>query len=392
MSFRRKICVVTGSRAEYGLLYWLMKEILTDPALELQVAVTGMHLSPEFGLTVSEIEKDGLPISVRVEMLLSSDTPTGITKSVGLGVIGFSDALATLKPDLLVVLGDRFEILAAVQAALIHRIPVAHLHGGELTEGAIDESIRHAITKMSQLHFVAAEPYRQRVIQMGEQPERVHLVGAPGLDSITHLPLLAKTELEQNLRLRFGTLNFLVTYHPATLANTSPASAFAELLEALDGFPSAHVIMTRPNADTDGRRLIKMIENFVNLNPGRVWEFTSLGQQRYLSVMQQMDVVIGNSSSGLTEAPLMKIPTVNIGTRQGGRLRAPSVLDCAEDAGSIRRAIQKACSPEFRAIAREGVSVYGHGNASRRIVDILRTTPLSGIEIKHFHDMPGMKG
>lgn len=392
MNTRRKICVVTGSRAEYGLLFWLMKDINADPELELQVAVTGMHLSPEFGLTVTEIEKNGLPISARVEMLLSSDTASGIAKSVGLGVIGFSDALASLKPDLMVVLGDRFEILAAVQAALIHRIPVAHLHGGELTEGAIDESIRHAITKMSHLHFVAAEPYRQRVIQMGEQPERVHLVGAPGLDFVSRLPLLAKAELEQNLGLRFGELNFLVTYHPATLGDSSPASAFAELLQALDGFPRAHVIMTRPNADTDGRRLIDMIEDFVARRPGRAWEFTSLGQQRYLSVMQQVDVVIGNSSSGLTEAPLMKVSTVNIGTRQGGRLRAPSVIDCAEDAASICLAIEKACSPESRKIAREGVSVYGHGDASRRILDILRTTPLDGIEIKRFYDLPGIPG
>lgn len=384
---KRKICVVTGGRAEYGLLYWLMKEIRADEALELQVAVTGMHLSPEFGLTVREIEKDGLPIAARVEMLLSSDSAVGITKSMGLGLIGFADAFERLRPDLILVLGDRFEILAAVQAALFARIPVGHIHGGELTEGAADESIRHALTKLSHLHFVAAESYRRRVIQLGEQPERVFLTGAPGLDQVTRTPLLTRAELAASLGMDLNRPTFLVTYHPATLGDIAPEAAFGELLAALEAFPEASVIFTRPNADTHGRPLNELMDAWVAAHPERAKAFTSLGQLRYLSAVKWADCVVGNSSSGLTETPLLKCPTVNIGNRQGGRLKAPSVLDCGERREEIEATLRRALSAGHRAVCDQGISLYGHGDASRRIVEILRTTSLEGLTVKPFHDL-----
>ncbi len=386
MSAPRKICVVTGSRAEYGLLYWLMKEIQADPELQLQLAVTGMHLAPEFGSTWQVIEQDGFAIDARVEMQLSSDTEVGTAKSVGLGVIGFADAFARLRPDIVVVLGDRFEILAAAQAAVFLRIPIAHLHGGELTEGAIDDVIRHALTKMSHLHFVAAYAYGRRVVQMGEDPQRVFVVGAPGLDYVAHATLIAREDLAADLDVSFAASNFLVTYHPATLGGLAPEIAFSELAKALDAYPEAHCIFTRSNADPAGRAMNALIDRYVASNPHRAWVFASLGQLRYLSMMNIASVVIGNSSSGLTEAPLMKVPTVNIGPRQDGRLRAPAVIDCCEDAAAIRAAIEQALSREHQAIAMRGESLYGYGNASPRIKEILARTPLAGLTTKHFHD------
>lgn len=389
MKSARKICVVTGSRADYGLLYWLMKELQDDPFMELQVAVTGMHLSPEFGLTVREIEHDGFPISACVEMLLSSDSAVGVAKSMGLGLIGFADVFERIQPDVVVLLGDRFEILVAAQAALPARIPVAHIHGGELTEGAMDESIRHALTKLCHIHFVAAESYRRRVIQLGEIPERVYLTGAPGLDHIGRTHLLSRDELERDLGISFGERIIIVTYHPVTLAAESAEGVFSALIEALKSFSDASIIITRPNADTHGRVINEMIDRFVESSPGRVWAFTSMGQLRYLSSMAVADVVIGNSSSGLTEAPLLKIPTVNIGARQGGRLRAPSVVDCDGDAESIRAAIECALSPEHLEVTAKGLSLYGYGDASKRIVEILRTVDLNNIVVKRFHNLQG---
>jgi GDP/UDP-N,N'-diacetylbacillosamine 2-epimerase (hydrolysing) len=282
---KRKICVVTGSRAEYGLLYWLMKEIQDDVDLELQLIVTGMHLSPEFGLTWKQIELDGFTIRCKVEMLLSSDTPTGIAKSIGLGVIGFADALDALRPDVLVVLGDRFEIFAACQAAMAHRIPIAHIHGGETTEGAVDDAIRHAISKMAHLHFTATELYRRRVIQLGEQPRHVFNVGAPGLDNIARLQLLNREQLEQAIDFKLGQCNLLVTFHPVTLENATAAAQFEQLLQALDRFDDCHIIFTLPNADTDGRAIIGMIEQYRQRFPERVASFVSLGALRYLSAL-----------------------------------------------------------------------------------------------------------
>lgn len=372
MTTLRKICIVTGARAEYGLLYWLMKEIADDSELQLQVVATGMHLSPEFGLTYRQIEADGFTIDAKVEMLLSSDSSVGIAKSMGLGVIGFADALDRLKPDILVVIGDRFEILAAAQAALISRIPIAHIHGGETSEGAFDEGIRHAISKMAQWHFVAAEPYRKRVVQMGESPNRVFNCGAPGLDQLSRLDWLARQYLETTLLIQLATPLFLVTYHPVTLATVNPEEPMAELLTALEAFPEATVIFTYPNADTGGRVLIECIDRFVAQNQKRARAFVSLGQQRYLSLMREADVVIGNSSSGLTEAPALKKATVNIGDRQKGRLKASSVIDVAENSQDITQAIQLALSAEFRGKLVDTVSLYGLGNVSQKIKTTLK--------------------
>lgn len=372
MNSPRKICVATGTRAEYGLLYWLMKEITADPELQLQTIVTGMHLAPEFGLTYRQIEADGFTIDAKVEMLLSSDTSVGIAKSMGLGVIGFADALNDLQPDILVVLGDRFEILAAAQAALVSRIPIAHIHGGETSEGAFDEGIRHAISKMAQWHFVAAEPYRKRVVQMGESPDRVFNFGAPGLDQLSNLVWLTRQELESALNIQLHAPLFLVTYHPVTLSGSNPEEPMTELLNALETFPDATVIFTYPNADTGGRVLIECIDRFVAEHSKTSRAFISLGQQRYLSLMREADVIVGNSSSGLTEAPALKKATVNIGDRQKGRLKAASVIDAPENSQDIIKAIQLAISDGFCRNLSDTVSLYGQGNVSKKIKTTLK--------------------
>lgn len=383
----RKICVVTGTRAEYGLLRWVMQGIEESSLLDLQVIATGMHLSPEFGLTYRDIEADGFQIDRKVEMLLSSDTPVGVTKSMGLALCGFADALAELKPDMLLVLGDRYEIFAAAAAAMIVRIPIAHLHGGETTEGAFDEAIRHSITKMSHLHFVAAEEYRRRVIQLGESPERVFLVGGLGIDNILKLDLLDRPALEASLGFRLGTRNLLVTFHPATLEENSAAGQMAELLAALDELRDTHLIFTMPNADTDGRILFRMIENFVARDTATRRAFTSLGQIRYLSCLRHVDGVVGNSSSGLTEAPSFRKGTVNIGDRQRGRLKAPSVIDCVATHSAIREALSRLYVPSFQATLASVVNSYGTGGASEAIVRILEQWSFEGLLKKHFHDL-----
>lgn len=372
MSYKKKICVVTGSRAEYGLLYWLLKEIAEDQELCLQVIVTGMHLSPEFGLTYQTIESDGFVIDAKIEMLLSADSAVAVTKSLGLGVIGFADALKQANPDIMIVLGDRFEIFAAAQAAMLAQIPIAHIHGGETSEGAFDEGIRHAITKMAQWHFVAAEPYRKRVVQMGELPDKVFNVGAPGLDYISKAIWLSYSELEASLDMKLSSPLFLVTYHPVTLGNQLPEMLMIELLAALDSFPEASIIFTYPNADTGGRKMIECVDKFVAENPGRTKAFASLGQQRYLSLMRNADVIVGNSSSGLTEAPALKKATVNIGDRQKGRLMATSVIDVAERREDIAQAIRTALSEQFRNQLSNTKSLYGCGDASKAIVKILK--------------------
>lgn len=388
MVHKRKICIVTGTRAEYGLLYWLMKEIAADPDLQLRVIATGMHLSPEFGLTYQQIEADGFIIDAKVEMLLSSDSPVGIAKSIGLGVIGFADALNRMEPDILVLLGDRFEILAAAQAAMVARIPIAHIHGGESTEGVIDEAIRHAISKMSHLHFTAAEPYRKRVIQLGEMPERVFNVGALGLDNLSRLELLNRSALEDvlNFRLNRGTV-ILCTYHPVTLSDDDASNALKELFESLDRLPDSNVVFTKGNADSGGRRINQLIDEYVARNADRMAAFVSLGQVRYLSLLRETDVVLGNSSSGIIEAPALHTPTVNIGNRQRGRLKAPSIIDCDESADAIMLAIERALSPAFQEIAAEGKTFFGEGGASRRIKQALKNTSLDGILFKRFYDL-----
>jgi GDP/UDP-N,N'-diacetylbacillosamine 2-epimerase (hydrolysing) len=380
------ICVVTGTRADYGLLRWVMEGIRQAPGLSLQVIATGMHLSPEFGLTYREIEKDGFVIDRKVEMLLSSDTPVGVSKSMGLGMIGFSDAIEQLKPDLMLVLGDRFEIFAAASAAMVARVPIAHLHGGETTEGAIDEAIRHAITKMSHLHFVAAEEYRRRVVQLGESPDRVFLVGGLGIDNIKRLELLDRAVLEDALDFKLGPKNLLVTFHPVTLEKSTAGQQMAELLAALDALEETHLIFTMPNADTDGRILIDMIQQFVASHPN-ARAYTSLGQLRYLSCIRQVDGVVGNSSSGLTEVPSLRKGTVNIGDRQRGRLKAGSVIDCAPDRQSIADALRTLYSPEFQAGLPAVRNPYGDGSASEKVVQILQEHPLDTLLKKTFHDL-----
>jgi GDP/UDP-N,N'-diacetylbacillosamine 2-epimerase (hydrolysing) len=378
--------VVTGGRAEYGLLRWIMEAIRAAPDLQLQLIATGMHLSPEFGLTYREIERDGFHIDRKVEMLLSSDTAVGVAKSIGLGLIGFGEALQQLQPDLLLVLGDRFEIFAAAAAALVASIPLAHLHGGETTEGAFDEALRHSITKMAQLHFVAAEEYRRRVVQLGEAPERVFLVGGLGIDSINKLPLLERAELERALGFRLGAKNLLVTFHAATLDGPVCEQQLAELLAALDRRADTQLIFTLPNADTHGRALSAMVEQYA---AGRTNAHVcvSLGQTRYLSCLRHVDAVVGNSSSGLTEAPTFRIGTVNIGDRQRGRLKAASVIDCAPDRTSIGAALEQLYSPAFRAKLAGVRNPYGEGGASERVVAVLRTHALDGILKKSFYDL-----
>jgi len=383
----RKICVITGTRAEYGLLRWVMQGIKDDPDLTLQIIATGMHLSPEFGLTYQAIEQDDFQIDRKVEMLTSSDTSVGIAKSMGLGMIGFADALAQLQPDIIVVLGDRFEIFAAVSAALVARIPVAHLHGGETTEGAFDEALRHSITKMSHLHFVAAEVYRQRVIQLGEQPERVFLVGGLGIDNIKRLSLLNKAELEQSLDFKLGTKNLLITFHPVTLETATAADQMQMLLLALEELEDTQLIFTLPNADTDGRALIKMVEQFVAKH-ANARAYTSLGQLRYLSCIAHLDGVIGNSSSGLIEVPSFKKGTINIGDRQRGRLQAESIINCEPTLASIRAALEQLYSIEFKAKLCHIINPYGEGGASIKIIDTLKHYKINEILKKKFHDLP----
>lgn len=387
----RKICVVTGTRAEYGLLRPVMERVRATAGLDLQVIATGMHLSPEFDLTYRDIETDGFHIDLKVEMLLSSDTPSGVAKSMGLGLIGFGEALQQLQPDLMLVLGDRYEIFVAVAAALVARIPVAHVHGGETTEGAFDEALRHAITKMSHLHFVAAAEYRDRVIQLGEQPERVFLVGGLGIDNIKNLKLMDRPELEASLDFRLGPRNLLVTFHPVTLENSTSAGQMAELLAALDDLKDTHLIFTMPNADTDGRVLFDMIRQFVATHPN-ARAYTSLGQLRYLSCIRHVDGVVGNSSSGLAEAPSFHKGTINIGDRQRGRLKAESVIDCAPERAAIGAALQRLYAPEFQTMLANVRNPYGEGGAGEKIVKILRDQSLDGILKKTFHDLPPVLG
>lgn len=383
----RKIAVVTGSRADYGLLQGLLKAIRADTELALQLIVTGMHLSPEFGLTWQHIVQDGFSIQRKVEMLLSADTPTAISKSMGLGLIGFADALVDLQPDIVVILGDRFEIFAAAQAAMNSRIPIAHIHGGELTEGAVDDAIRHALTKMAQVHFTATETYRQRVIQLGEQPERVFNVGAPGLDTVLSTPLLHRQAFEAAIDFKLGKRNVLVTFHPVTLEQATAAEQFGGLLAALDYFADLHIIFTQPNADADGRIIIGMIEQYCVQHPQRAISFVSLGSQRYLSALQYMDAVVGNSSSGLIEAPAFKIGTINIGDRQKGRLCAASVINCEPNKTAIVDAFKTLYCPAFAARLATLQNPYGMGGASAKMTKILKTIPLDGLLKKTFYDL-----
>jgi len=383
----RKICVVTGSRADYGLLYWLMREIESIDNLKLQIVVTGMHLSPEFGLTFNQIEQDCFIIDYKVEMLLSSDSGIGISKSMGLGMIGFADAFEGLKPDLLVLLGDRFEIFSAASVATILKIPIAHLHGGETTEGAFDESFRHSITKMSHLHFVSMLDYRHRVIQLGEYPDRVFNVGAIGIDNIKRLSLLSRKDTEESIGFSLGKRNLLITFHPATLEKSTSKEQFSNLLGALEELEKTNLFFTKTNADTDSRVINKMIDKYVKNHSDKAIAYTSLGQLRYLSVMKHMDGIVGNSSSGLLEAPSFKIGTVNIGDRQRGRIRSESVVDCDSSMESILSSIRKIYSHSFKEKLISIENPYGNGDTSTKIAKIISNYPLENILKKSFYNI-----
>lgn len=383
----RKICVVTGSRAEYGLLSGLMRGIQEDAELQLQVIATNMHLSPEFGLTYKEIERDGFRIDKKVQMLLSGDTANATTKSVGLATIGFADAYEDLQPDLIVVLGDRFEILAAVSAALFYKIPVAHLHGGEITEGAYDDCIRHAITKMSHLHFTSTEAYRQRVIQLGEQPERVFYVGALGVENTKRIVPLSRLELEESIHFPLGEKSLLVTFHPVTLEKHTAASQCQNLLDALDEYPDYNVIFTLPNSDTDGRVLIQMIQDYVSARSEKCMSIPSLGLKRYLSALRYVDAVVGNSSSGIIEVPSFGIPTLDIGDRQKGRIAADSVIHCGTDKQDIMDGLRKTLSREQKEFARKCLNPYDKENTAQAILAVIKHYPLNSLVHKTFYNI-----
>jgi GDP/UDP-N,N'-diacetylbacillosamine 2-epimerase (hydrolysing) len=383
----RKICVVTGTRAEYGLLRWVMEGICQKPELKLQIVATGMHLSPEFGLTYREIEKDGFHIDRKLEMLLSSDTPVGLAKSMGLGLIGFGEVFQELQPDLILMLGDRYEIFSAASAAMVARIPIVHLHGGESSEGAFDEAIRHSVTKMSHLHFVATETYRKRVVRLGENPDRVFNVGAMAIDNFRKLKLLSRKSLETELNFKLGKRNLLVTFHPVTLERETSGRQLEQLLKALDGLQDTHIIFTGPNADTDGRNILELIKGYVSKNKEKSLFVTSLGTLKYLSAMKYMDGVVGNSSSGLIEAPSLQVGTINIGDRQRGRIRAESVIDCEPNIRSLNKAFQILYSKGFQEKLVKVVNPYGTGGSAKKIVNLLKSADLKNILKKNFYDV-----
>ena len=366
----KKICVITGSRAEYGLLQSLIKLIQQSNILELQILATGMHLSPEFGLTYKNIEADGFTIDEKVEILLSADTDVAVVKSTGLGMIGFADALRRLQPDLIILLGDRFEIFAAASAAYLMKLPIAHLHGGELTEGATDDALRHSITKMSYLHFTSTDVYRNRVIQLGEDPVRVFNVGAIGIDAIKNLEFLSKEELQESMGITLTNSILLVTYHPVTLENQTASVQMDELINALQDFHDCTIIFTMPNADSDGRIIMQKIDDFASKNKS-AFAFKSLGQLRYLSLINIASVVIGNSSSGIIEVPSLGVPTVNIGDRQKGRIRSATVTDVATEKNAIKTAIVQGLKPEYREWCALQTNPYGEGNTSIKILETI---------------------
>lgn len=368
----KRIGIMTGTRAEYGLLKSLMQEINKDNDLELYLIVSGMHLSPEFGMTYKEIEEDGFEINAKVEMLLSSDSPAGISKSIGLGVIGFADEFQRADLDMLILLGDRYEALSAAISAMVMRIPIAHLHGGELTEGAIDEGIRHSITKMSYLHFTSTEQYRSRVIQLGENPERVFYVGALGVENIKKINLMTKEELEKSIHFEIDENTVVVTYHPVTLENNTVEEQFLNLLKVLDRNPKIRMIFTKANADTNGRIVNELIDKYVAQNSERACAFMSLGQKRYLSALKYCRIVIGNSSSGIIEAPSFGKPIINIGDRQKGRICADSVINCGYTQQEIQQAMETALTEEFENKARNCRNPYEKENTAANIISVIK--------------------
>ncbi|WP_149722143.1 UDP-N-acetylglucosamine 2-epimerase [Campylobacter concisus] len=385
----RKICVVTSTRAEYGLLYWLLKEISADSELKLQLIVTGMHLSPEFGLTYKEIEKE-FKIDKKIEILSSSHTSLDICAEMARVYEKFAPALVELKPDILVLLGDRYEIFGVAGVASIMQIPIAHIHGGETTQGAFDEAFRHSITKMSHIHFAATNEYANRIIQLGEDPNRVFNVGGTSIENIKKLNLLSKEEFEKSIKFKLAKKNILITFHPATLENSSAREQFSEILKALDGLEDTNFIFTKANSDTDGDVINKMIDEYVSENSQKAVAFASLGQLRYLSAIKFVDIVLGNSSSGLLEVPSFKKATINIGDRQKGRARASSVIDVMPAKEEILAAIKRAYSKEFEQTLKDTINPYDGGNPSKKMVKILKEIKLDGILKKKFYDI-GLK-
>lgn len=367
----KKISVLTATRAEYGLLKPIIEKLIGISEFDVRVVATGAHLSPEFGLTYKEIELDGITIDEKIEMLLSADTATAISKSMGLAMISFADYFERLRPDMLVVLGDRYETLAVCTVAMNQRIPIAHLYGGETTEGAVDESIRHAITKMSYLHFTSTEEYHWRVIQLGEQSERVFCVGAIGIENILKEVLLKKTELESSINFKLDKPYAMVTFHPVTLEDNKSAEQFQALLDVFKIHKEMRFIFTKANADANGRVINQMIDGYIGKNDNAV-AFTSLGVTRYLSALKYCTMVIGNSSSGLVEAPSFGVPTINIGDRQKGRLQAISIIDCKARIEDIEKAIDLALTDEFKNKAKNAVNPYGDGKTSDKVVAIVK--------------------
>ncbi|WP_107785710.1 UDP-N-acetylglucosamine 2-epimerase [Campylobacter concisus] len=382
----RKICVVTSTRAEYGLLYWLLKEIEADSELELQIIATGMHLSPEFGLTYKEIEKD-FKIDKKIEILGSSHSKLDICTEVAKVYEKFAPAFSELKPDILVLLGDRYEIFGVAGVASIMQIPIAHIHGGETTQGAFDEAFRHSITKMSHIHFAATREYANRIIQLGEEPSRVFNVGGPGIENIKKLNLLNKDEFEKSINFKLAKKNILITFHPVTLENGSAKEQFSELLKAIDELKDTNFIFTKANSDIDGDVINKMIDEYVSKNSQKAVAFASLGQLRYLSAIKFVDIVLGNSSSGLLEVPSFKKATINIGDRQKGRAKASSVIDVRPVKEEILAAIKKVYSKEFEQVLKNTINPYNGGNSSKKMVKILKEIELEGILKKKFYDV-----
>lgn len=385
----RKICFFTGTRAEYGIMSRLMRMVADSPDCEIQIIATNMHLSPEFGLTYKEIEADGFHINKKVEMLLSSDTANGTVKSMGLATIGFADALEDLRPDLAVILGDRYEMLCAAQSCLIYKIPVAHLFGGEVTEGAYDDAIRHAITKLSHLHFTSTEEYRQHIIQMGEQPDQVFHVGALGVNNIKNEPVMPLQELEQSLNFPLGEKFLLVTFHPVTMETGTAAKQCDDLIHSLAEINNEYqLLFTLPNSDTDGRIIISKVNDYVNRHSDKAFAISSLGKKRYYSALKYATAVVGNSSSGLVEAPSFHIPTLNIGNRQKGRTRGISVVDVPATYYGIRDGLRKVLSKEFRETAYNSTNPYEKENTVENIYKVISIWPLANILQKHFYTEP----
>lgn len=386
---RRKICVVTGTRAEYGLLCRLMRLIQESPDTQLQVIATNMHLSPKYGSTYQEIEKDGFTIDCKIPIIDENAEDNAVTtvKSMATALSGFAEAYNALKPDLVVLLGDRYEILAAATAALIERIPIAHLHGGEVTEGAYDDAIRHSITKMSHLHFTSTEEYRKRVIQLGEQPDRVFYVGAPGVENIKKFPLMSKEEVEESVNFKLDENTILVTYHPVTLGEHTAEKDIKEFIGALEERKDLRVFFTMPNSDTGSQAIVDAINEFVANNADRAIAYKSLGIKRYLSVMKYARAVVGNSSSGLLEVPSFGIPTLNIGDRQKGRMAADSVYNCETDKESILKGLDVIMTPAFKKKAFETHNPYEKANTAEEIFKVISTYPLEELKQKHFYDL-----